>query len=547
MTPRHAKLVSFVFDSARRPAALALAGYCGVAVVFFFPLLRRITTHILADDVFIRPGQSDAYNFLWTYWWIQRAVSIGESVLHCRWVLPPTGANLVFHTHVLLPTLLTWPLGRLLGSVGGYNLMVLLMVVLGAWSYALFLRRTLDVSWRAAFVVGACFGFSPYFVFKTHAHLNLIGACFWASALGVLVNTYRTQRFNRPRALLFAVFLWASFWTSFVEFFMLVVVSVAVVLVFELRNLRGGEGRIAARVRFFVPALVGAVSLAVLLAAPDVAAVRLPVADPLAFQDLRWFPRLSVFAPLGTSTVYEHWGTFIPISFMVLAGIGLARWIRGKEHALLPIAILVVVTLILTFDPSQGASTVLRRLPLGGGFRVFARFFPFFLFFLLMFAALGLDALLRRWTFRGRHGVIALLLLAAAVELYPYRMQPSPVKQLPMGPEQRARLERGRFVLVLPHEMHLNVHDTYQIALDLPCVHLSYLARERDPVQAYRMTHFPMVYGAAPVTSVAALYEELRALNIGYILIEDKRDRSGLPFRGEAVAEWDREVLLRLE
>jgi hypothetical protein len=541
---------------ARRPAVAALAGYAGLAVVFFFPLLRRLTTHILADDIFIRPGESDAFNFLWGYWWIQKAVATGQSIFQCNWVLPPAGANLVFHTHSLLPTLLTYPLGRSVGTVAGYNLMVVLLIALGAWSYFLFLRRGLSISWGTAFVVGACFGFSPYFVFKTHAHINLIGACFWATALGVLVTSYLDGRFGWRRGVVFAVFFWATFWSSFVEFFLLAIVAVLAVAVFEACRATGARRPVAERLRFFLPAVAGVVSLAVFRAAPDLAAVNIALADALTWNDLLAFPRLSVFAQLWTTPVYEHWGTYVPVSVALLAIIGAGRWIRLRERAVLPLLLLALLALVLTFDVGRGPSTLIRALPMGGGQRVFARFFPFFLFFLAIFAAVGLDAL---WNApptaearaaagpRRLRGAAVFLCLVAAVELVPYRMQPSPVKQLPMTEQQRAQLDRGRFVLVIPHGPYLQLHDTYQIALDLPCVNLSYVAREPPAVFVDRMTRFPMTYGRAPVTSLAALDAEFAALNVGYLLVEDKRDAARLPIRASVVAEWEREILLQLE
>lgn len=122
-----------LFERALRTTAGAWLAYTLLGAALLHPLVARLSSHILADDVFIEPGRSDAYNFLWTYWWIQKSVLAGHNVYQCDWVLPPTGANLYFHTHVVLPTLLTLPLGVLLGPVGGYNSMILLMLS-GGWT-----------------------------------------------------------------------------------------------------------------------------------------------------------------------------------------------------------------------------------------------------------------------------------------------------------------------------------------------------------------------------------------------------------------------------
>jgi len=72
----------------------------------------------------------------------------------------------------------------------------------------------------------------------------------------------------------------------------------------------------------------------------------------------------------------------------VLAVIGAARWIRLRERA---------ASRSRSWRCCPGAHVRLgaraeyadRALPMGRGHRVFARFFPFFLFFLAMFAAVG--------------------------------------------------------------------------------------------------------------------------------------------------------------
>ncbi|PYQ02617.1 MAG: hypothetical protein DMF83_23140 [Acidobacteria bacterium] len=195
----------------------SLAGQSLIAGVFFLPLLARLHEAILADDIFIRPGQSDAYNFLWGYWWVQKAASLGTSPLHCSWVLPPNGADLRLHTLALLPALISYPLGRVLGTVAAYNLTVLGLLVGGALAAQWTFRRALGLSPPAAFAAGALFGFSPYFVYKAHAQLHLVGAAFWAGALGQIATAYARHDFGWRRGVLLALFVWATFWSSLAE------------------------------------------------------------------------------------------------------------------------------------------------------------------------------------------------------------------------------------------------------------------------------------------------------------------------------------------
>ncbi|MBD3297221.1 MAG: hypothetical protein GF341_01070, partial [candidate division Zixibacteria bacterium] len=226
----------------------ALGVFVVIALIVFAPLIGHLDTHILADDVFFTDehGLSDSYNFLWTYWWIQTATLTGESMLHCDWVLPPTGADLLWHTHVIVPSLLTLPFALLLGTVAGYNLMIILSFVLGALVFYLFLTRTLDLSWIAALLGGVLFAFAPYFVAKAHAHLNLINTAIWGGCLAVLWHVYIKRRFTWRWAFVFAVLFWASLWTSFVETFTLslaIVFSIVLLEVLRFHRLYDWQGR----------------------------------------------------------------------------------------------------------------------------------------------------------------------------------------------------------------------------------------------------------------------------------------------------------------
>ena len=182
-----------------------------VAVLFFHPLLARISTHILTDGAFIPDGFSDAYNFLWSYWWFQKAFASGKNLFLCDWIYPPDGENLLFHTHIFLPSILSIPISRVIGTIPAFNLTILTMLVLAAFSYYLFVRNTFGTSFYAAVVAGLMFGFSPYFLFKAHSHLNLVGACFWGSCLGILIHAYVRNAFSIRAAIACSLFFWATF------------------------------------------------------------------------------------------------------------------------------------------------------------------------------------------------------------------------------------------------------------------------------------------------------------------------------------------------
>jgi hypothetical protein len=522
----------------------ALLGYLTLAVLFFAPLVSKLTTHILTDDVFIRTGQSDAYTGLWTYWWLQRAALMGRDLLHCTWVLPPTGADLLFHSTSIAPTLLTIPLGGLFGVVAGYNLMVILMVVGNAWVYYYFLSKTLSVSKISAFVSGALFGFCPYFLFKAHAHINLIGGLFWGGCLGVLLFSYLKERFSVTCSILFCLLLWATFWTSVVEFFMLIVALGGAIVVLELAADRPRTTSLPRRLLFFLPSVVGGIPAALLYHGAEADVVSRQMFPGFGVAGLFAFPRLSVLSGISFAKFPEYWGTYLPLVAIVLTLIGIVVLARVKPRLLAVFGSLAGFCLVLTLNPFDLASTLIRALPMGSGFRVFGRFFPVFLFFFLIPACYGYDriAAIRKPAIKGV-ALLALLILAAT-EYVPIHLNPSPVKIFHMEAQKKDGLNRDKFVLVIPKDDYRNVHDTYQASLDLRFVNLSYLARENSTLTNLRTSQFPIIYGKRLPNSPDQFKEELRRLGVGYLLFETKSRAMDFPLQGMVVAEDSDQVLV---
>jgi hypothetical protein len=183
---------------------------------------------------------------------------------------------------------------------------------------------------------------------------------------------------------------------------------------------------------------------------------------------------------------------------------------------------------------------------MGEGFRVFSRFFPFVLFFLLVPVGLGLQNILSRWRLPTRVAVLTLLLALVAVEYYPWHMNVSQVKSFPTRADGAEQLDRDQFVLVLPDGPYRHVHDTYQIAMDMRFVYLSQLTRFDSKTVMGRARRFPMVYGGQPVDNDAEFWYQLDALGVGYVLLENKAQATRFPVPGSVVLETDDAVLMRL-
>lgn len=324
-----------------RLCGVALALYLAAGAVVLLPLWPHVRTHILADDAYLVPGFSDAYLFLWSHWWAQKAAAGPQGLFACRWVLPPTGVNLFYQTAAILPSVVTAPLARGMGTVAGYNTMVWLLLSGAGLGYFCFLRRTFAVSPVPAFVAGALFGFSPYAVAKAHVHLNLLGHAFWGGALAVLVGAYVRRRFTVAGGVAFAVLLWATFWSSFVEFFMLVVVCAFTVGALEIALPRERGRGLKAKARFLVPAAVGAVNLLVFRCAPGGESIRIELFDRLRLADLFSPAMFSMSAALWPPSEEEFWGVCLPLSVCVLAFLGYTQGV-GKASAFARLVLLGV-------------------------------------------------------------------------------------------------------------------------------------------------------------------------------------------------------------
>ncbi|MDQ1258027.1 MAG: hypothetical protein QG656_2636, partial [Candidatus Hydrogenedentes bacterium] len=480
---------------------------------------------------------------------------------------PPTGDTLLFHSHPLTSSILTAPLGLALGAVAGTNLMIVLMVLFGAWAFYLYVRAAFDIGFLPAFVAGAAFGFSPYFMMRAHWHVNMLGACFWAPALGVLIWSYVKGRFDLRYGIVYALFFWATFWNSFVEVFMLALVSGIAVALLELQRLvecRDAPHWLAAyrkRLTYFLPTIAGSVSLLVFAGGPRFETIYMPLWDCNGFKDLFLFPRLSIFSGLVMPERFANWGICVPYSLWFCAAAGVLYVLRARLRHFWPMLVAMVVVVIISCDPGHLASGLVRKLPLGEGFRVFTRFHPFFLFFLVTFGALGMARIGRAPALPEggyvsfptvRHVAIFGLIIAGLVEFYPAGMNLRPIKQLPITPELHETLSNGQFCLVVPEKYFVQLHNTYQVALDMPCVQMTFWDKMNQESRAFRTHRFPCVYPKTrdypgkPLIEDPRIRQELRDLNVGFVLFENKYDAQRAAFRGTPLLETDRELLIQV-
>lgn len=198
----------------RAPALLrehgwAVAGYCFLTALFFWPLFAQFGGFFLAS-----PG--DGPHALWTFWNTPRVV--GELLhghlqnpFHSSLVYAPVGAYLGFGTGTWLEALLTWPLTQLIGLALAANVMQIVAIVSsGVTAYALAYHACHDR--RAAFLAGVGFMLAPY----RYAHASAVNLNHTEFLpLGLLALLLLYERPTRRRALLFGGIVGATFLTDF--------------------------------------------------------------------------------------------------------------------------------------------------------------------------------------------------------------------------------------------------------------------------------------------------------------------------------------------
>ncbi|HMB68016.1 MAG TPA: hypothetical protein VKU85_01850 [bacterium] len=518
-------------------AALVILGVVAAALLHWVPFS---STHMLTDDFLAGPGQSDAYTFLWGNWWAHTALTHGQSPYFCDWVLPPTGADLRFHTVPWVTAFVTWPLSFFLPPVLLYNLSILGLIVGGAFVMYLGLRITFEARFAVAVVFGALFGMCPYFLFKVHAHPNLVGSLFWGSAIAVLLHAAVHRSSAWKHVLLFGLAFWLCFWSSLVEWAMLVVVVGGVTAAaVAFAGFRPAW-------RWLVPILVGAPSLLLFRAASG---LEVPLFPPVPASRWLQFPVLSLFSDGGwPGMLPEYGGLGIPWGIGALGIFGLVREPDRRLRFLL--GWIVAGLVVLTLDPFHVVSRAFRAAPLGESMRVFARFYPFALFFLVIAAARAVEGVLRKGGRRLATAFVVVAILVAAAETVPADVHPERVVSLDLPAPVRASLDESRWVMVFPAaaRTYPRRREAYQVELGMRFVQMGHLTREDPEARRVRARTYPLFFGETPQGGItpADLRAELTRMSVGYILLDRPELLPQFPFPARVLHRTENEILLEL-
>lgn len=451
-----------------RDLLLAAAAYALLALVFTWPAVTQLRTHLLA-------GAWDGPMFLWNTWWGPHALfERGEDPLSTRELFFPAGTSLVVNSHALLPALASWPLQKAFGLVPAFNLMVLASFVLAGLGGLLFARE-LSGDGRAGFVAGAVFAFCHLRVSKV-IFFNLFQSwllAFWAWAL------WRAWRSRSPgRACAAGVIGAMTFWTDYNLAVLAALWGAAFAVHALIDSGRLGLSRGALLRDWGLMALVLAV-----LSLPLLLRLRgeylgesgyVNVAhDESAREATPWW-RLLAWGDLDRAAQEQHLplrqAAFLGYATLLLAGSGAWSWRRRRETWFLGLAMLLFLLLALGPELNLGRSVRvgeeqdvhvplpyrwLSHLPVLGEIRVAHRFGVLAGLAIAALAALGVRELLQRLAAvrlgASRIARDGALLLACGAVMADFTCLPFPVRTAlpPIEPVLRSIAEDPRDCAVL--------------------------------------------------------------------------------------------------
>lgn len=244
---------------------IVLAGYLAASIAVTWPRV----TYLFGGKL---PATRDSAVYVWDFWWIAHQVEHLGNPWYTRAIAAPVGAQLGYHALMPLEGLLMMPVTVVFGPSASYNLLAVLMP--GLMCYAMYRAARLWLPTETgAIAAGAFFGLSSDMAWHAWYQLNLAaGALFLPLALEASV---RLRRNPRPRqAVILGVVIGGCLLTDQESAVLVVILAAVVLLPWLLRRRRpAGNGQPAAGWRVKLLAVATAVVTALVVAAPQIAAM----------------------------------------------------------------------------------------------------------------------------------------------------------------------------------------------------------------------------------------------------------------------------------
>lgn len=516
--------------SAALNTALVLICLAAVTLIYTWPLLSRLTTAM--------PGgrrDLDVVTMVWNVDWMRRVIDQGAPLWYTDRVLIPFGADLRLHALAPLQGLVAYPLTRAIGSLGAYNLILILSLFLNAAAFWWLARRETRHS-GAALGAAVCFMFCLPVVTQFRVGRPSF-ASMWIVCLALVALM---SLLDRPRAwtgLALGGCLLAALFTDF-QVLLFAVFWLAIYMLYRLSRDRMAILTRAHLGQFGVAALVVLGPFVAIFYPALAGAERAGYPTPTAENALAFSFRVQHYlmpAAVRAAGGYELFASAV-VAVLVFRGRGRYRiWLAG--------ALVFLVLTLGPYDPPTGIRLPFAALtaawPPLAQFRTPGRFTTPASLGLAMVAA----CLLSAWLSRVRSaalvtlvvGVVVVTRLASAVMMDPYHVQIYPAYA---AYEAIAR-EGGDFaVLEVPFGVRSGLEQVGaaggEVLLYYQMVHgkrvpNAMIARLPSPLFAAYRAHPALVFlSGAPGQSAARELEAdlakfLRQIGARYVLVHRSR------------------------
>jgi hypothetical protein len=422
-----------------------LLAYAGVAVGTTWPLAARLNTHLLA-------GSWDNLFHYWNEWWVQQALTTGQSPFYTPYLFHPTGLSLVYNNFAWLNIVAWLALKPWVGGLAAHNLSLLVNLALCGFA-AFLLTRDVTGDGLAAFLAGLIYQCWPFRLSQL-GHPNLVSTQWIPMSLLFLIRALRQGR--RRDGALAGVFLALTGYARWQQ----LVPAAIVGSIYLVSTLPGGW---ASRRRSVQALLLAGGVAAVALAPPAMLLLNAQRTTPVDLlmeeeETIKQTDLLAYLTPsashpvLGSLTrpAYERYyadysGGFFAayIGAIALALALLGVW-KARRDAL-PWAIMAFVLLLLALGPVLRLGGQLYPavpMPYRLAARLFvvrllrfpARFNMFLALPVAVLAAHGATQVLALARRRGKRTAVSLSCLLGAATLFEYWSAPIPLEQPQVSP-----------------------------------------------------------------------------------------------------------------
>jgi hypothetical protein len=244
-----------------RTHSAVLLGYIAVAIAFSWPLLLHLGTALTGD-----PG-GDTGVYVWNQWVFHHELIEKSSIPYFTDTLfgPNQVSDLSLHNYTTFADLIAVPLRTFLDVVTTFNVVYLLLMVIGGYAAFLLADHVIGDA-PVAWLVGLVFGWSPIVVTRGTGHFSLIATAPLAIFLLLLLRSAGHVR-ARDAIVLGVIIAWASMTDVYYAVFCLLIGAAFVlsrVVSIEVREVStppGTAARVLNVVTMSLALLVGAIAV----------------------------------------------------------------------------------------------------------------------------------------------------------------------------------------------------------------------------------------------------------------------------------------------